>query len=94
MTPKERKIAEATDLGIELDGNETIADLDAKITAHNAETTPTEGMTCGQAIDALANGSRVMRESWADNAHFDPAHIRGGIRLAPADIGARDWRII
>lgn len=101
MGKKDDLIAKATDMGIELDSRETIADLEAKIAAAEPNQTiepedeaPASGMTSGEAISALAAGQRVMRETWTDNHHLDPAHIRAGVRLTYDDIMAADWKAV
>lgn len=53
MGKKDELIAEAQRLGVELDSNETIADLEAKIAAHKAAAEPTVGP--GETISATTD---------------------------------------
>ena len=70
MTKKEDLIAEAEGLQIPLDSRETIADLEAKIAAHKAETKPSEGWQKPKAEDMPTTKFRVhYRTSLDANRH-------------------------
>ncbi|MEM8971348.1 MAG: hypothetical protein AAGD43_04695 [Pseudomonadota bacterium] len=50
--------------------------------------------TANWAIAQLLDGNRIKQKSRMDNKHFDPAHIRGGLRMTYAELMADDWEVI
>lgn len=63
MGKKDDLVAEATKLGIELDSSETIADLEAKITAHKAELEAASQKDAGNNTSGALTRRKVNRGS-------------------------------